>query len=120
MHDKNEKLALAILKNIKARELKLRDAVAIIELISKSSEFSKNILKKAEEEKIIERRKNYIRIISAPEKEERIKIRKRSCTAICKRCGKEIKNCYYLYFPSFEIELGPYGSKCIYLLRYEI
>ena len=115
-----EKLALALLKNIKQKELKLKEVIAMIELISKSDEFSKNVLKKAEEEKIIKRERNYIRIISSPEKEEKIKIRKKLCNSACKRCGKSIRNCHYLYFPFLEEELGPYGSKCVRMLKQEI
>lgn len=105
------KLAIALLKNAKRKDLSVKEAVEIIELVSKKPEFVKTVLKKAEGEGIIKREKFVLYITSKASSDERLRIKKAQCIASCRRCGKSITSCYYLSI--FGKELGPYGSSCI-------
>jgi len=105
------KLAIALLKNTKRKDLSVKEAVEIIELVSKKPEFVKSVLKKAEGEGLIKREKFTVYVTSRASSDEKLKIKKAQCIADCRRCGKSITSCYYLSI--FGKELGPYGSGCI-------
>jgi len=108
------KLAFALLKNTKRKDLSVKEAVEIIELVSKKPEFVKSVLKKAEEEGLIKREKFTVYVTSRASSEERLKVKKAMCIANCRKCGKSITSCYYLVI--LGKELGPYGSTCVKML----
>lgn len=102
--------ALLLLLSTGKKEMSIRDAVSIIEMVTKDPLVIREVLESAEEEGLIKRHEKTVYISSsAPQK--KLSIRRVDCDSACKRCGVKIKNCYYIDAGSRE--LGPYGSECV-------
>ncbi|MEE9564890.1 MAG: DUF5830 family protein [Candidatus Hydrothermarchaeaceae archaeon] len=104
--------ALGLLAAVKEKEISVKEAVELIELITKVH--VKEVLKAAEERGVITRDKKRV-VISDDFDFEVPKIKKAACEANCTRCGKAITSCYFISF--FDDEIGPFGSACIRKLR---
>ncbi len=94
-------------------ELSLREAMEIIKSVSRLNEVAKLVLELGESRGLIKKEVGRIKIIAPAEKSWRVE--RRSCESNCSRCGRRIKNCYYVVFP--EGEVGPFGSECINFIR---
>jgi hypothetical protein len=108
----NIERALGLLGAVKEKELTVKEAVELIELVTKAH--VKDVLKEAEERGLITREGKYVTLsddieIDVP------KIKKASCESACTRCGKAITSCYYISF--MDDEIGPFGSGCIRKLK---
>ena len=109
-----QKVELALrLLTLAGRELSLKEAMEIIRSVSRLNEVAKLVLELGKSRGLIKREGSRITIITPAEKNWRIE--KRSCESTCSRCGRRIKNCYYVVFP--EGEVGPFGSECINFIR---
>ena len=104
--------ALGLLGAVKKKEISVKEAVELIELVTKVH--VKDLLKEAEERGVITRDKKRI-IISDDIDFEVPKIKKAECEASCMRCGKAITSCYFISF--MDDEIGPFGSACIRKLK---
>lgn len=104
--------ALGLLAAVKEKEISIKEAVELIELITKAQ--VKEVLKAAEERGAITRVKKRV-VISEGSEFEVPKIKKATCEATCIRCGRAITSCYFISF--FDDEIGPFGSGCIRKLR---
>lgn len=94
-------------------EISLREAMEIIKSVSRLNEVAKLVLDLGESRGLIKRKRGRIKVITQAEKNWRVE--RRNCEATCSRCGRRIKNCYYVVFP--EGEVGPFGSECINFIR---
>ena len=103
--------ALLILTSTKTREMTVKDAVSILELVTKNPETIKKALKSAEEKGIIKREGKKIYVSREAWTRGEVRIRERSCESSCNRCGIKIKHCYFIVFD--EKEFGPFGSECV-------
>jgi hypothetical protein len=103
--------ALLLLAGSAHKTMSVRDAVAIIELVTKNPETIKEVLKTAEERAIISRDEKNITISEGAVGFPKPKITRVDCESACNRCGMRIKNCYYVDFDDHR--LGPYGSECV-------
>lgn len=104
--------ALGLLAAVKEKEISVKEAVELIELITKAH--VKEVLKTAEERGVITRDKKRV-VISEGFEFEAPKIKKASCESNCMRCGRVITSCYFICF--FDDEIGPFGGGCIRKLR---
>lgn len=100
--------ALQLLGMLRGKEITVKEAIEVIELVTSVPELVKETLRRAEERGLIKREKN--RIIISDAIEFNAKIRKVKCESNCRRCGRKITNCYFIVLDS---ELGPFGSECI-------
>jgi hypothetical protein len=109
--------ALQLLSMIKEKEVPVKEAVEVIELVTSVPELIRKTLERAEAEGLIKREKGKIVLKFSDETFEfgYPRIKKIKCDDRCKRCGKKITSCYYLLLP--DTEIGPFGSKCIKKLR---
>jgi hypothetical protein len=103
--------ALLLLAASARRSISVRDAVAIIELVTKNPETIKEVLKTAEERGIISRDGKKITISEGSASFPKPRITRVDCESACRRCGVKIKNCHYIEFEDHR--LGPYGSECV-------
>jgi hypothetical protein len=103
--------ALLLLATSARKTISVRDAVAIIELVTKNPGTIKEVLKTAEEIGIITREEKVITISEGAAGFPKPKITRVDCESACRRCGVKIKNCYYIEFDDHKI--GPYGSECV-------
>jgi len=103
--------ALHLLAASARRTMSVREAVEIIELVTRNPASMKEILKAAEEQGIIERDDKTITISEGAAAFPKPKITRADCESSCRRCGVRIKNCYYIEFDDHR--LGPYGSECV-------
>ncbi|MEE8401650.1 MAG: DUF5830 family protein [Candidatus Hydrothermarchaeaceae archaeon] len=108
----NVERALLLLAAVTEKEISVREAVELIELVTKAH--VKEVLKAAEERGVITRNKKRIIISHDPELETP-RIKKAQCEATCTRCGKAITACYFICF--FDDEIGPFGGGCIKKLK---
>jgi len=106
--------ALQLLSMLKGKEITVKEAVALIELVTSVPKLVKEILRTAEESGLIKREK-YRMIISDAGIEFESKIKKTKCESTCRRCGRKITNCYFIVLQ--DSELGPFGSECVKKLR---
>jgi hypothetical protein len=104
--------ALGLLGAAKDRELSVKEAVELIELVTKAR--VKEVLEEAEERGLIKREGRRI-TISDDITFEVPKIKKAACDANCTRCGKAITSCYFISF--MDDEIGPFGGGCIKKLK---
>ncbi len=105
--------ALGLLLAVKEKEITVREAVELIELVTRVH--VKEVLKVAEERGVIKRSGKQITVINDGIEFETPKIKKAACEATCARCGKAITLCYFICF--FDDEIGPFGSGCIRKLK---
>ncbi len=117
MEDPRIKRALSLLTYIDTDSLSTKEAVEIIEVITRSPNLIKRILDKAEEMGILKKNEKGVYAKSRPlgllifQPSEV----KRKCDDNCARCGRRITNCYFIVLE--DGELGPLGSECIKRLR---
>ena len=104
--------ALGLLGAAKDRELTVKEAVELIELVTKVH--VKEVLKEAEERGAIKREGKRITISDDIEFEVP-KIKKASCESNCMRCGRAVTSCYFISF--MDDEIGPFGGGCIKKLK---
>jgi len=104
--------ALGLLGAAKGRELSVKEAVELIELVTMTR--VKEVLEEAEERGVIKRKGKRI-IVSDDIEFEVPKIKKAQCDANCTRCGKAITSCYFITF--MDDEIGPFGGGCIKKLK---
>jgi hypothetical protein len=90
--------ALGLLGAAKDRELSVKEAVELIELVTKTR--VKDVLAEAEERGVIKREGKHVMA---------------ACDSNCMRCGKAITACYFISF--YDDEIGPFGGGCIQKLR---
>ncbi len=111
--DKKIKAGVELLSMLKQKEYSISEILDIIELVTKVPEIKKEILREAEKKGVIKRIEKYITIVY--DENKHLKIKRKRCSANCIRCGREIKNCYFVLLES--LELGPFGSECIKKVR---
>jgi|TARA_B100000315_G_scaffold260349_1_gene321048 hypothetical protein len=106
------KNGLKLLTYINSKELTVKEIVDILKIVTKSPDTIKKILKLGEEKGLIIRDKGRIYFTSTNinNKVDR-RIKKFDCLSNCLRCGKKIRNCYYICFE--EEKYGPFGSDCM-------
>jgi hypothetical protein len=104
--------ALGLLGAVKEKEISVKEAVELIELVTKVH--VKDVLREAEERGVITRDKKRI-VVSDDLDFEVPKIKKAACEASCMRCGKAITSCYFISF--YDDEIGPFGGGCIKKLK---
>ncbi len=107
--------ALQLLRGVKAKELSVKEAVALIEMVTGVPELVRAVLEEAEKQGLIRRVKGKIILkfgakVSGPDFYYP-RLKRVRCLDKCKKCGREITNCYFILLE--ELELGPFGSKCI-------
>lgn len=108
--------ALQLLGMLKDREVSVKEAVAVIELVTNVPELVKETLRTAEERGLIKReRKKLILDFSAANFEFESKVKKVKCDSSCRRCGRKITYCYFIVLR--DSELGPFGSECVRKLK---
>jgi len=107
MQSQQEKIeaALELLRCARSRRLSLKEAISIIGMVTK---FSEEVLSEGVQRGVLRREGREVVILAEP---ARARCRRHKCNAVCRRCGKRITLCHYLYAGGFE--LGPYGSECI-------
>jgi hypothetical protein len=100
--------AILLLASAGNREMKVKDAVEIIEMVTSTI---KEVLKNAESMGLIKRNEMSIVISEDFADFPKPKIKKLDCDSACKRCGIKIKNCFYIDLD--DRRLGPFGSECV-------
>jgi hypothetical protein len=108
----NIERALGLLGAAKEKEISVKEAVELIELVTRVH--VKDVLKEAEERGVIKREGKRISVSDDIDFEVP-KIKKAECEASCMRCGKAITSCYFISF--FDDEIGPFGGGCIRKLK---
>jgi hypothetical protein len=107
---------LKLLSALKVRELSVKEATEILEIVTKVPEIIREILKEGEEKGLIRRETGRVYLMSSDEGLGfESKIKKYECVSHCSRCGRRITSCYYLSIG--DEELGPFGSDCVKKLR---
>ena len=103
--------ALHLLAASARRTMSVRDAVEIIELVTKNPQTIKAILEAATKQRIIKRVETTVTILDGAAAFPKPKITRVDCDSSCRRCGVRIKHCHYIEFDDHR--LGPYGSECV-------
>jgi hypothetical protein len=103
--------ALYLLGVSEKKILSMKEAVEIIELITRNPETIKDVLITAEERGIIKKEGKTVYISTESSNFPKPRIKRVDCESACRRCNVKIKNCYYVV--TDDKELGPYGSECI-------
>jgi hypothetical protein len=103
--------ALLLLSAAKKREMTVKEAVEIIELVTRNPEFIKTVLETAEERGLIKREGKKVYIAEEGASSFKPRIRRVDCDSSCRRCGIRIKNCFYILIDDYQF--GPYGSECV-------
>ena len=108
--------AVQLLSMVKGKELSVKEAVEIIESITKVPELIRAALDRAEKEGLIKRKKGKL-ILKFSEANFGFegRITRAKCVDNCRRCGRRITNCHYILLSDSEI--GPFGSECIKKLK---
>jgi hypothetical protein len=106
--------ALELLRTLgKGEELTLKEAVEIIELVTRSPELIRRTIERGEAEGLFERRESRIRFrkeaIRWPDDSPQVRVLRGEDR--CRRCGRKITLCHYLQVVGREI--GPFGSECV-------
>ncbi len=104
------KAGVELISTLKRKKYNISEILNIIEIITRVPEIKKEILTEAERRGIIKRAEKYITIMMH-DNNKHLKIKRERCSANCIRCGREIKNCYFVLVGSFKF--GPFGSECI-------
>ena len=103
-------------------EIPVKEAVEIIQNITKVPEHVREILEVAEERGMIRREKGRLIVVETGKElfraAEYPRVVKRKGEDACARCGRRITACYYIALP--EREVGPFGSTCIKRMRINI
>lgn len=99
-----------LLRSSKKKELTVKEAVEIIELVTPDPAQIRHFLEEAEKKGIIKRVGKVIMVTGAGVF-RRPKIRRAECRLSCRRCKRMIKNCHYIDMGDHE--LGPFGSECV-------
>ena len=108
--------ALQLLSMLRDKEITIKEAVAIIELVTSVPGLIKETLRRAEERGLIKREKSRLILnFSAANFEFDSKIKRVKCDSACKRCGRKITCCYFILLQDSEI--GPFGSGCVRKLK---
>lgn len=118
---KEQKIARALqLLRLAERELSVKEAVAIIELVTSNQDTIREVLKTAEKDGVIKREKNKIILVEKPAAQEfdYPAIKKVPCDDACKRCGRRISVCNYIILQ--DAEIGPLGSECVKKLKLRV
>jgi len=115
MGDRQVEEALMLLGMVGESEISVKDAVEVIQHITRVPERVREVLQIAEERGMIRREGGKL-IIAVTGRElfragEYPRIEKREGEDACARCARRITSCYYIVLP--ERELGPFGSTCI-------
>lgn len=103
--------ALLLLSSSKRREMTVKEAVEIIEMVTRDPEVIKHVLSEAEERGLIRREGKRVYIVEEVSSSHKPRIKRFDCDSSCRRCGVRIKNCFYIVID--DRELGPYGSECV-------
>lgn len=119
MRDQKISQALQLLR-LAERELSVKEAIAIIELVTSVQDIIKEALKRAEKEGLIKREKSRIIVLERRTNQDfdYPKIKRVSCDDTCKRCGRKITVCNYILLQ--DAEIGPLGSECVKRLKLQI
>jgi hypothetical protein len=102
---------ILLLASSKKKSLTVKEAVEIIELVSRDPRVIKEVLNIAENRGILKRRGTSIEISKGVSGFSKPKVKRLECESSCRRCGLKIKNCFYI-----EIDdqiFGPFGSECV-------
>ncbi|MFQ5800198.1 MAG: DUF5830 family protein [Candidatus Hydrothermarchaeales archaeon] len=103
--------ALLLLSSSKRKEMTLKEAVEIIEMVTRDPEVIKHILSEAEERGLIRREGKMVYIAEGVSSLHKPRVKRFDCDSSCRRCGIRIKNCFYILID--DRKLGPYGSVCV-------
>jgi hypothetical protein len=102
---------MLFLLSSKKKVITVREAVEIIEMVTKNPKMIKNVLKTAEERGLLTRNGVNLIISEGASRFPNPWIKRVDCESACKRCGVRIKNCFYVQID--DREFGPYGSECV-------
>ena len=85
-----------LLSMVKESEIPVKEAISLLELITKSPEIIKESLKIAEKKGLIKREKGKLILKFERERENfpKPRITRQKCSSNCKRCGRGITNCF--------------------------
>jgi hypothetical protein len=103
--------ALHLLLSSGKKSLTIKEAVELIELVTKDPELIREVLKKGVEQGSLERKETNVAISTGDTVFTKPRIRRFDCDSSCRRCGVKIKNCHYIIIE--DEELGPFGSECV-------
>jgi hypothetical protein len=103
--------AILLLAAAGNRTMKVKEAVEIIEMVTRDPRAIKEILMTGESRGLIKRDEMKIVISGDAAFFPKPKINKVDCESSCRRCGIKIKNCFYIELDNRR--LGPYGSECV-------
>ncbi len=110
------KKGLKLLSALKGRELSIKEATEILEMVTMVPETIREILMEGEKKGLIRRETGRVYLMSSDEDLGfESKIKRYECVAHCSRCGRRITSCYYLFVD--DEEFGPFGSDCVKKLR---
>lgn len=110
------KKGLKLLSAVKGRDLSIKEATELLEMVTMVPEIIREILMEGEKKGLIRRERGRVYLMSSGEDMGfESKIKKYECVSHCSRCGRRITSCYYLLVD--DEELGPFGSDCVKKLR---
>ncbi len=117
MEDPRIENALRLLVGVDADSMSVKEAVEVIEVVTRAPELIRKILEKAEAKGILKKnqRGGYTKSKPLDLLPFRPSAIRRKCDDNCARCGRRITNCYFIVLG--DGELGPLGSECIKRLR---
>jgi len=107
--------ALLLLTAVSEKELSVKEAIEVIELVTKNPEMIKKVLLTAEERGLIQRDGKRLFLMEGSTGFPAPRVRRVDCESSCRRCNIRIKNCYYIMIE--DRELGPYGSECVQKIK---
>ncbi|MFQ6050511.1 MAG: DUF5830 family protein [Candidatus Hydrothermarchaeota archaeon] len=102
---------MKLLSIIDQNTIPYSEFVNLLELVTFDLEVKKEVIREAQEKGIIKKEGKHIIFCVSEKREFEPKIIKRELENKCRRCGRRIKNCYYIEFS--DGRLGPFGSSCI-------
>lgn len=118
MNDAKVEQAIRLLISASAKEMSLKDAVGLIELVTNVPELIRETLKIAEDKGLLEKKSNRFIIkrdaisdLTWP----RPKVKRVLCVDNCKKCGRRIGVCNYIVME--DTTYGPFGSECLRKLK---
>ena len=122
MSEKQIEAALMLLGMVGESEISVKEAVEIIQNITRVPERIREVLEIAEERGMIKREGGRLVILETGKELFRAgeypRIIKKKADEACTRCGRKITSCYYITLP--EREVGPFGSTCIRRMRFNL
>ena len=98
-----------IIKCIRSECLNIKEFVEFLKLFIKNPNDIRRIIEESASRNIIKRQGSKILILKKSRNKSKI-IRER-CKDYCRRCGRSIRNCFYISV--YNITFGPYGSECV-------